>query len=79
MKYKIGVEHHQKCRKLRVKHPRLWVNGKSSSDRYRSGLKYCTTCREWFEPKYLKCPCCNYKLRTRPRSRRSKVESKRVS
>ena len=39
--------------------------------KYINGFKYCSICEKWFEH-YLRCPCCNNKLRTRPRSHDSK-------
>ena len=39
--------------------------------KYINGFKYCSICEKWFE-RYLRCPCCNNKLRTRPRSHDSK-------
>jgi predicted amidophosphoribosyltransferase len=40
--------------------------------KYKNGLKYCSICRVWFEFFRRRCPCCNMKLRTRPRSWSSK-------
>jgi len=38
--------------------------------------KYCANCVEWISRKKwagLNCPCCNYKLRTRPEVGRAKL------
>lgn len=46
----------------------LKVMGKSSFMKYGNGLKYCSICRVWFESYRFRCPCCNTKLRSKPRS-----------
>jgi recombinational DNA repair protein RecR len=39
--------------------------------KYKNGFKYCSICTTWFE-NYKRCPCCNNKLRTKPRHSVSK-------
>jgi len=46
---------------------------KSSFQKYKNGFSYCSVCRVWFGRFWsLRCPCCNIKLRTKPRSHKSK-------
>jgi len=39
----------------------------STAKKYRNGQKRCTLCGVFFTTKNNRCPCCNVKLRTRPR------------
>lgn len=59
------------CKKLGVRH-------RVSS--YTSGLAYCSHCEIYFDPvelkkKTMRCPCCNQRLRVRPRMN---INSKRI-
>ena len=49
---------------------------KSSFQKYKNGFSYCSVCRVWFGnwDNGIRCPCCNTKLRTKPRSHKCKVK-----
>ena len=38
--------------------------------RYKSGQKMCGVCNNFFSIKEFFCPCCNTKLRSKPRNRK---------
>jgi len=40
--------------------------------RYASGQKRCQICSIFMMHNGIKCPCCNYKLRTKPRNSKYK-------
>ena len=47
---------------------------RSGSLKYKNGFRYCSVCRVWFGKLCsFRCPCCNTKLRTRPRSHKCKI------
>ena len=49
------------------------VSQRCGSVKYKNGLKYCSVCRVWFDKTTpFRCPCCNIKLRCKPRSSPSK-------
>ncbi|WP_016939264.1 MULTISPECIES: hypothetical protein [Nitrosopumilus] len=50
------------CKKYQVKRP---LKGR----RYELGQKRCQTRNQWLEYDGIRCPCCNYRLRTGARSR----------
>jgi len=37
--------------------------------RYGNGQKRCQTCEIYIKWEGLRCPCCSYKLRTKPKNR----------
>jgi len=45
-----------------------------SGGRYGNGQKRCIACEIFIETDELCCPCCKYKLRTRPRSKLYKAK-----
>jgi hypothetical protein len=45
-----------------------------SGQRYIIGQKRCQVCQIFIKWEGLWCPCCGYRLRTRPRSRKYKVQ-----
>jgi hypothetical protein len=48
-----------------------------SSNNYSNGQKRCQICDLFIEWDGLRCPCCGYKLRTRPRNfSKSKLREK---
>ncbi|MCV0366375.1 MAG: hypothetical protein K5798_03795 [Nitrosopumilus sp.] len=42
---------------------------------YHTGGCYCKICDYYFKEKYLRCPCCNMRVRYSTRSNRRKTES----
>jgi len=52
-------------------------NTGSPGGRYAKGLKRCQICEVFIEWKDLWCPCCGYRLRTKPRSSKYKKIYKR--
>ncbi|MCH9657949.1 hypothetical protein K0U27_04500 [archaeon] len=42
--------------------------------RYGDGQKYCTTCAVFVRWEGVRCPCCNYNLKYRPRTNRHSPE-----
>ena len=45
---------------------------RSSQSKYKHGFKYCSICEVWITQTSNRCPCCNNKLRTRPRSNKGR-------
>jgi hypothetical protein len=45
---------------------------RSCISKYKYGFKYCSICEVWIERIDNRCPCCNNKLRTRPRSNKGR-------
>lgn len=48
------------------------ANGSSNKLRYALGQKFCSICRVYFDTDKLRCECCGTKLRTKPRTPKSK-------
>ncbi|MCV0410183.1 hypothetical protein [Nitrosopumilus sp.] len=46
--------------------------------RYKPGHKRCQQCNQWMLYEGVFCPCCNYRLRTRPRCKKYKVDLPRI-
>jgi len=42
---------------------------------YENGGCFCTMCDYYFKEKFLRCPCCNVRVRYSTRSNRRKLES----
>lgn len=62
------------CKKYKAK-------GSPAAGRYSSGQKRCNSCGIYLlwkgsvkDPKALFCPCCNVRLRTKPRNKHYKVK-----
>ncbi len=51
---------------------RTQAGGSSNRLRYALGQRFCSICRIYFETEKLRCGCCGTKLRTKPRSTKSK-------
>ena len=43
--------------------------------RYRSGQKRCSLCAHYFDTKDPRCPCCKTRLRSKARSRKTKLKN----
>lgn len=56
-----------KCNKYKV------LNRTREGPRYGGNHKRCTNCAKYIEWSGLRCPCCNYKLRTKPIKRNDKI------
>ena len=48
------------------------TNESSVGGRYTKGQKRCQMCLKWIYYDGVRCPCCNYRLRTRTRSKSGK-------
>jgi len=59
------------CERLKAQKP-LKVS------RYLVGQKRCQTCSVYLEWEGVWCPCCSYRLRTRPRAKQFKKDVKRI-
>jgi DNA-directed RNA polymerase subunit RPC12/RpoP len=46
--------------------------------RYLVGQKRCQTCSVYIEWEGVWCPCCSYRLRTKPRAKQFKEKLKRI-
>ena len=46
--------------------------------RYELGQKRCQMCDQWVLYDGARCPCCNYRLRTSPKSRTSEKNVSRI-
>ena len=55
------------CLKLKAKKPSCGSDG-----RYASGQKRCQVCQIFINWSGYFCPCCGYRLRTRPRNKQYK-------
>jgi len=66
----------QRCRDL-CKPIQMRKRGFSTSP-YVEGLKKCIVCAVYLKTDSKYCPCCNYLLRTRARSKKSKMFSEMV-
>ena len=42
--------------------------------RYKTGQKRCSLCAHYFITDESRCPCCKTRLRTKPRSKKRKLE-----
>jgi len=54
------------CHRIQHKRPN------TVSSIYANGISYCKTCEVWIKSDELKCPCCNFRLRKKPRSVKAK-------
>ncbi len=52
------------------------VSGVFPNGRYTSGQKWCVICAIYIKWTGTWCPCCGYKLRTKPRSKKLKAKLK---
>jgi len=48
--------------------------GRPSDGRYKSGQKRCQVCVIYIQWDGLYCPCCNNRLRSKPRNRKFKAK-----
>ncbi len=62
------------CKGIHDKYKRTRRVGNSN---YSDGVKRCNTCEVFIAWSGLNCPCCNFKLRTRPRSKQYKARLRR--
>ena len=46
--------------------------------RYANGQKMCITCQRWITWDGVCCPCCSYRLRSKPRRRGDKLKYNKV-
>ena len=60
-----------KCKEFQAQKP-------SSGKRYFLGQKRCQSCEEWLLYEGVFCPCCKQRLRTKPKSRKNKVDLARI-
>ena len=59
------------CKGICIRHK---VQKPVSSGRYASGQKRCQICEMFIKWDGLWCPCCGYRLRTRPRNLKYKAK-----
>jgi hypothetical protein len=55
-------------------HERYHINKPSDGGRYASGQRRCQICEDWLSWEGLWCPCCGYRLRTKPRNLKYKAK-----
>lgn len=46
--------------------------------RYENGQRRCQTCEIWLKWEGIWCPCCGYRLRTKPRNKKYKERLREV-
>ena len=46
--------------------------------RYNRGQKRCSICDIFLKTQKIRCPCCNYVLRTRPKNKKQSFQSKNL-
>jgi len=63
------------CRGICDKHKAI-SGHKTNNERYRIGQKYCSQCEIFTKWDGLRCPCCSFMLRTKPRNQKSKQKLK---
>ena len=61
------------CRGICVRHKAMKPCGPASG-RYSTGQKRCQVCEIFIKWDGFWCPCCSYRLRTRPRNSKFKAE-----
>lgn len=54
------------------------TRGNPIKGKYRIGQKRCQICSLYLIWEGLRCPCCNYILRTKPRNSKFKLEIKQI-
>ena len=57
---------------------RLKVKGLQTNQRYVIGLKRCNYCNVFYKWEGLFCPCCGYRLRSKPRTKSGKQNLSRL-
>jgi len=57
---------------------RYKARGSISKGRYNNGQKRCQVCDLFIVWSGLWCPCCGYKLRSKPRNKEYKTRLKRI-
>jgi predicted amidophosphoribosyltransferase len=64
-------ENHMTCKGICIRHKAMKPVG---SGRYSTGQKRCQVCEIFIKWDGLWCPCCGYRLRTRPRNLKYKAK-----
>jgi hypothetical protein len=64
-------ENHMTCKGICIRHKAMKPVG---SGRYSTGQKRCQVCEIFLKWEGLWCPCCGYRLRTRPRNLKYKAK-----
>ncbi len=59
------------CPKYKAKKP-------TSGGRYEAGQRRCQTCEIWLMWEGIWCPCCGYRLRTKPRNKKYKERLREI-
>ncbi|NAL78514.1 hypothetical protein DYY65_09755 [Nitrososphaera sp. AFS] len=71
------------CKGICVRHKATKPNGNSrtngNNSRYGTGQKRCQVCEIFVKWDSLWCPCCGYRLRTKPRSLKLKTKLRAIS
>lgn len=57
---------------------RFKVGRPLSGGRYAAGQKRCQTCQIFMNVDADRCPCCNYKFRTKPRNGENKKKFRKM-
>lgn len=52
--------------------PRHKATKPTGTGRYEAGQRRCQVCEEWLNWEGFWCPCCGYRLRTKPRNKKYK-------
>jgi hypothetical protein len=63
------------CKGICIRHKAVKPNG---IGRYSSGQKRCQICETFLNWNGLWCPCCGYRLRTRPRNVKLKTQLRAI-
>ncbi|QLH08137.1 hypothetical protein DSQ19_00325 [Candidatus Nitrosotenuis sp. DW1] len=54
------------------------TKGSPNKGKYRFGQKRCQVCDIYVTWEGLRCPCCNFMLRTKPRNTKFKIKLKQI-
>jgi hypothetical protein len=62
------------CKGICIRHKALKPSPRRGIGRYSTGQKRCQMCETFLKWDGLFCPCCGYRLRTRPRNLKYKAK-----
>jgi predicted amidophosphoribosyltransferase len=71
MNKEITGKNHMTCKGICIRHKAMKPVG---TGRYSTGQKRCQVCEIFLKWDGLWCPCCGYRLRTRPRNLKYKAK-----
>jgi predicted amidophosphoribosyltransferase len=58
--------------------PKYKATKPTGMGRYEAGQRRCQVCEQWMTWEGLWCPCCGYRLRTKPRNKKYKERLREI-